>query len=77
MLDRRIRDIRMIDYMESLGNVYRNMSQTFRPMSKTYRDAQLGEIVHSVAVEHAPEHKIVCGSKLAGEKHGEGETAAE
>jgi hypothetical protein len=40
-------------------------------------DAQLGELVHSVAVEHTSEHEVVCGSKPVGEKHGEGETVAE
>jgi hypothetical protein len=44
---------------------------------KTYKDAQLGEFVHSIAVEHAPEHEVICGSKPAGEKHGDTETAAE
>jgi hypothetical protein len=44
--------------------------------SKTYRDAQLGGLVHSVAVEHAPEHEVIYGSELAGEKRGEGETVA-
>jgi hypothetical protein len=39
--------------------------------------AQLGELVHSDAIEHTPEHNVVCGSEPAGEKHEEGETAAE
>jgi hypothetical protein len=40
-------------------------------------NAQLGELVHSVTVEHALEHEVICGSKPAGQKHREGETAAE
>jgi hypothetical protein len=43
---------------------------------KAYRYAQLGELVHSVVVEHAAEHEVACGSEPAGEKRGEGETAA-
>jgi hypothetical protein len=37
----------------------------------------LGELIHSIAVEHAPEHEVICGSKPAREKHREGETATE
>jgi hypothetical protein len=44
---------------------------------KTYRDAQLGALVHSVVVEHVPEHEVVRGSEPAGEKHKEGEIAVE
>jgi hypothetical protein len=44
---------------------------------KTYRDAQLEELAHSVVVEHTPEHEVVCGSKPTREKRREGETAAE
>jgi hypothetical protein len=51
--------------------------ETYHPKGKTYRDAQLGELVHSIAVEHASEHEVICRSELAGEKSGEGETAAE
>jgi hypothetical protein len=40
-------------------------------------NAQLGELVHSVTVEYALEHEVICGSKPAGQKHREGETAAE
>jgi hypothetical protein len=36
-----------------------------------------GEIIHSVAVEHALEHKIIFGSKPVREKCGEGETTVE
>jgi hypothetical protein len=68
---------RPIDCKESLGNIYKNESQTCRPKGKTYRDAQLGELVHSIAVEHAQEHKVICGSEPTGEKCGEDETAAE
>jgi hypothetical protein len=44
---------------------------------KTYRYAQLGELVHSITVEHEPEHEVIYGSKPIGEKRGEGGTAAE
>jgi hypothetical protein len=47
------------------------------PKGKTYRFAQLEELVHSVAVERATEHKVVCGSKPTREKRGECETTAE
>jgi hypothetical protein len=65
-----------IDCTDDLGNIYGNRSQTYRLKGKTYRYAQLGELVRSVAVEHAPEQEVICGSKLTGEKHGEGEAAA-
>jgi hypothetical protein len=73
MLDRRTGETHPIDCTKSLGNIYGNGSQTGCPKGKTYRDAQLGELVHSVAVEHALEHEVVCGSKPAGEKGGESE----
>jgi hypothetical protein len=44
-------------------------------MGKTYRDAQLGELVHSVAVKQLPEHALACGSEPAWER-GEGEVVA-
>jgi hypothetical protein len=37
----------------------------------------MGELVHSVTVEHTPEHEVICGSEPTGEKRGEGATAAE
>jgi hypothetical protein len=77
MLNRRIWETCPIDYTQALDNIYENGSQTCCPKGKTYRYAQLGELVHSVVVEHAPEHKVICGSEPAEEKHGEGETAAE
>jgi hypothetical protein len=43
---------------------------------KTYRDAQLGELIHSVAVEQLPEHELACEREPAGER-GEGEVVAE
>jgi hypothetical protein len=49
-----------------LCNKYGNESQTCRPKGKTYRDALLRELVHSVTVEHALEYKVVCGSEPAG-----------
>jgi hypothetical protein len=63
--------------MEGLRNIYGNVSQTCHPKGKTYIYTQLGELVHSITVEHTPEHKIICGSKLAVEKHREGETTVE
>jgi hypothetical protein len=44
---------------------------------KTYIDAQLGELVHSITVEHVSEHEVVYGSEPTGEKREEGKTAAE
>jgi hypothetical protein len=46
----------------SLGSVPVYVGQ----MVKTYRDAQLGELIHSIAVEHASEYEVVCGSKPVG-----------
>jgi hypothetical protein len=63
--------------MEALGNIYENGSQTCHLKGKTYRNAQLGEIVHSVAVEHALKHEVVYGSEPTWEKYGEGETVVE
>jgi hypothetical protein len=77
MLDRRTWEACPIDCAEGLGNIYGNGSQTCHPKGKTYRYAQLGELVHSVTIEHASEHEVICGTKPAWEKHGEGETAAE
>jgi hypothetical protein len=51
--------------------------QIYHLKDKTYRDAQLEELVHSVTVEHAPKHKVACRSEPAGEKCGECEIAAE
>jgi hypothetical protein len=63
--------------------MYRNIEQhiweqiqTCHPKCKTYRDDQLGELVHSVAVEQLSEHELTCGSEPAWE-HGEGEAVAE
>jgi hypothetical protein len=77
MLNRRTWEACPIDYMDGLENIYRNGSQTCHPKGETYRHAQLGELVHSIMVENVLEHEVICGSKPAGEKHGEGETAAE
>jgi hypothetical protein len=63
--------------METLGNIYENRSQVCHLKVKTYRDAQLGELVHSVTVERAPEHGVAYKGEPVGEKHGEGETSAE
>jgi hypothetical protein len=37
----------------------------------------MGKLIHSVTVEHASEHEVVCGSEPAGEKRGKDETVAE
>jgi hypothetical protein len=44
---------------------------------KTYKDAQLRELVHFVAVERAPEHGVAYRGELVGEKRGEDKTSAE
>jgi hypothetical protein len=59
-----------------MGNIYGNRSQACHLKGKIYRDAQLGELVHSIAVDHMPEHEVTCWSEPAGEKQGEGETTA-
>jgi hypothetical protein len=63
--------------MKVLGNIYWNESQTYRLKGKIYRNAQLGELVHSIVVEHVVKHEVVCGSEPTGEKREEGETAVE
>jgi hypothetical protein len=50
--------------------------QTCHPKGKTYRDAQLGEFVHSVVAEQLPEHELVCRGEPAWDR-GEGEAVAE
>jgi hypothetical protein len=52
ILDWRTLEACPIDCTESLGNIYGSVSQTCRSKGKTYRDAQLGEHIHSVAVEY-------------------------
>jgi hypothetical protein len=66
-----------IDCTEGLGNIYRNGSQTCCPKGKTYIYSYLEELVHSIVVEHALEHEVICRGKPAEEKHEEGETDAE
>jgi hypothetical protein len=44
---------------------------------KTYRDTQLGEIAHSVAVERTLEHVVTYRGEPVGEKHEEDKTSAE
>jgi hypothetical protein len=77
MMNRRTWEACLIDCTEGLGNIYRNGSQTCHSKCKTYRYAQLEELVRSVTVEHASEHEVVYGSEPAGEKSEEGETVAE
>jgi hypothetical protein len=54
----------------------RERIQTCHPKGKTYRDAQLGELVHSVAVEQLSKHELACGSEPAWERV-EGEVVVE
>jgi hypothetical protein len=61
---------------ENLGQHIREQIQTCHPNGKTYKDAQLRELAHSVAVEQLPEHELGCGSEPAWER-GEGEAVAE
>jgi hypothetical protein len=77
MLNRRIWEACPIDCTETQGNIYGNGSQTCRSKGKTYRDTQLGELVHFVEVEHTPEHEVICGSEPIGERCREGETVVE
>jgi hypothetical protein len=77
MLDRRTWEAYPIDYTKDLDNIYGNGSQMCHPKGKNYRYAQIGELAHSVTVEHALEHEVICGSKPAWEKHGESEIVAE
>jgi hypothetical protein len=56
MLDQRTRETHLIDCTETLGNIYGNRCQACRSKGKTYIDAQLGELVHSITIEHALEH---------------------
>jgi hypothetical protein len=37
--------------MKTFDNIYGNRSQSYHPNGKTYRDTQLGELVHSIMVE--------------------------
>jgi hypothetical protein len=76
MLNRRTWKACPIDSTRALGNIYGNGSPKYHPKGKTYRDAQLGELIHSITVEHASEHEVIYESEPAGEKCGEGEIAA-
>jgi hypothetical protein len=55
---------------------YTERIQTCHPKGKTYRDAQLGELVHFTVVEQLPEHEVACGSEPAWERK-EDEAVAE
>jgi hypothetical protein len=63
--------------MEILGNIYGSISQPYHPKGKTYRDAQIGELVHSVMIEHALEYGVAYRGEPVGEKRGEGEISTE
>jgi hypothetical protein len=67
----------LIDCMETLYNIYGNRSQACRSKGKTYRNTQLGELIHSITIERAPEHRVAYRGEPVGEKRGEGETSAE
>jgi hypothetical protein len=54
----------------------REQIQTCHLKGKTYRDAQMGELVHSITVEQLPDYELACGSEPARER-GEGEAVAE
>jgi hypothetical protein len=60
----------------NLGQYIREQMQICHQKGKTYRDAQLGELVHSVAVEQLSEHELACGSEPVWER-GEDEIVAE
>jgi hypothetical protein len=60
----------------NLGQHIRERIQTYHPKGKTYRDAQLGELVHSISIEQLPEYELACESEPAWE-HGEDEAVAE
>jgi hypothetical protein len=77
MLNQRSWEECLIDCTEGLGNIYGNESQIYRSKGKTYRYTQLGELVHSITVEHMPEHEVIYGSKPIGENLEEGETVTE
>jgi hypothetical protein len=61
---------------ENLAQHIQEWIQTCHLKGKTYKDAQLGELIHSVAVEQLSEHELACGSEPTWER-GEGETVAE
>jgi hypothetical protein len=65
----------MLEY-GNIGQHIWEWIQTCHPKGKTYRDAQLEELVHSIAVEQLPEHELACGSEPAWERE-EGEAVAE
>jgi hypothetical protein len=77
ILDQRTWEACPIDYREGLVKIYKNIFQTCHLKGKTYKDAQLWELIHFIAVEYTPEHKVIYRSKPTGEKREEGETAAE
>jgi hypothetical protein len=56
--------------------IYTERIQTCHPKGKTYRDAQLRELVHSVMVEQLPEHELAYVSEPAW-KRGEAKAVAE
>jgi hypothetical protein len=41
---------------------YTETDPDMSPKGKTYRDAQLGELVHFIAIEQLPERELACGS---------------
>jgi hypothetical protein len=77
MLDQRTGETHLINCMESLDNIYGNGFQTYHLKGKAYREGEFRELVHFIAIEYASEQEIICGSKPAGEKRGEGKIASE
>jgi hypothetical protein len=63
--------------MKTLDNIYKNGSQTCCLKGKTYTDAQLGELVHSVVIEHTSEHEVIYGKEPTRGKHRESEIVVE
>jgi hypothetical protein len=63
--------------MEALSIIYMDGSQICHPKGKTYRDAQLRELIHSIMVEHASEPEVICEIEPAREKCRECETSTE
>jgi hypothetical protein len=77
MVDQRTWEACLIDCTDIWTTYTRTDPKYVTSKDKTYRYTQLGELVWSIVVEHAPEHKVICGSKPIGEKHEESETAVE
>jgi hypothetical protein len=62
--------------METLGNIYENRFRHVTRRVKLTENAQLEELVYSVAVERLSEHELIYWSEPIWER-GEGEVVAE